>query len=243
VEGASRPVCRLLPKYKEGPSSDKVWNGDRSVLFPRKMSSLAAGFTVRHMLPEDGPAVAAVQEASYPPHYHEDVSFVINRRGVFPEGSFVIQDGTGKIVAYAQCYPWLREAALKEPPALHDGDACATIKEALAVENRSEALLFLHEVTVYEQGKGLGTFLMNKLLEVAKETGFSTAMLVAVLGNGPLWAKFGFELTKELPWGYYAEDLADGDGGAEKPVKTVLEPRPSYYSKDLSAVVMMKTIA
>lgn len=209
-------------------------------------ASLPPGFTCRALKREDGPAVAAVQEASYPPHYHEDVSFVLERAEAFPEGSFVVvDDSNGQVVAYAQCYPWPREAALKKPPSLHDGDAVASIRSALTGP-KEDAILFAHEVTVWEQGKGLGSFLMERLLAVSEEgRRFDLVMLVAVLGNGPLWGRFGFEALKELPWGYYASESESSEEGADAAPPTTrlgLAPRPSFFSKDLSAVVMTKKV-
>ncbi len=204
------------------------------------------GLTCRPMTADDGAGIAAVQEAVYPPHYHEDVAFVINRSAVFPAGSWVVVDrgngGSETIVAYGQCYPWLKEAALAKPPALHDGDAVSAIKAALDAP-RSDSVLFCHEVTVYRQGQGIGSMLMNRMIALAADMGFETMMLVAVLGNGPLWSKFGFRTHKELPWGYYAEgaSISAGDGDEEEGTHTtLLKPAKSYYSKDLSAVVMLR---
>lgn len=224
--------------------------------------------SIRLMREDDLHGVWAVQRAVYPPPYHEDVSFVMHRRTAFPAGSFVVTDDAkdNLIVAYAQCYPWNRVAALESPPSLHDGSALDAIGAALAGPT-SEAIMFMHEVTVWEQGRGLGRLLMEQLLQVARDHGFSTALLVAVLGNEPLWSKFGFSVYKELPYGYYAGGAAaaaaasaaveDESLAAAAPVtdastgvglpdafgKRELLRRPSFYSTNFAATVMIRQLS
>lgn len=234
-------------------------------------STLIMSLSKRLMREDDVHGVWAVQRAVYPPPYHEDVSFVMQRRAAFPAGSFVVTDDArdNLIVAYAQCYPWRRVAALESPPSLHDGSALDAIAAALAGPT-SEAIMFMHEVTVWEQGRGLGRLLMDQLLQVARDHGFSTTLLVAVLGNEPLWSKFGFSVYKELPYGYYAggaeaaaaataavedESLASaapvthastgvGLPGADGvALRRELLRRPSFYSTNFAATVMIRQLS
>lgn len=217
------------------------------------------------MVAEDRDGIWAVQRAVYPPPYHEDVDYVMKRRDAFPEGSFVVVDEArkGMLVAYAQCYPWGKAAALSCPPSLHDGGALDSIKGALAGPP-SEAVMFMHEVTVWDQGRGLGRSLMERLLRVAADHGITTALLVAVLGNEPLWSKFGFSVLKELPYGYYAGgaaaaaaatasvedesllatapvcDAATGAGFPDESGRRELLRRPSFYSTNFAATVMIR---
>lgn len=192
---------------------------------------------------------------------------MMQRRAAFPAGSFVVTDEArdNLIVAYAQCYPWGRAAALASPPSLHDGGALDAIAAALAGPP-SDAVMFMHEVTVWEQGRGLGRSLMDQLIQVARDHGCSTALLVAVLGNEPLWSKFGFSEYKPLPYGYYAggeaaaaaattaveddslaesapvTDASTGVGLPGADGRKELLRQPSFYSTNFSATVMIRDL-
>jgi len=169
-------------------------------------------FALRRMAGDDIAAALAMQRSSYPPHMHEPASAYERRRRLYPAGSLVAVDAaTGAVVVgYAQCHPW-PAARLHEPAHLDDGDLDAAVAEALAAPR---VVLYVHEVCVREdwRGAGVGGALMRAVLAMEAPTAasrYTHASLVAVLGNGPRWARFGFEAVAELR-GEYEATAADG---------------------------------
>jgi len=206
-------------------------------------------------------AVFAVQRAIYPSRLLESASHIVERARQFPSGSFVALSmrscGSGAdaaataedVVGYAQAYPWPAAAAAVSPPSLCDSDAPAVIARACAAaaaggghEGGGETLLFVHEVSVWRQGVGLGRALMEACLGAGRAAGLQRAMLVAVLGNGPLWAKFGFESLRSLP-AYGGEGAPpEEEGAGEDGAVPWLQPTPSQASTDETAIVMVAAL-
>jgi hypothetical protein len=111
----------------------------------------------------------------------------------------------GDIIGYMAAYPWPCKEALEKPPSLGDKRTEELIKQG--AQNPSLSVFFIHEVTLYAQGEGIGKVAMNFLLQIGKKMGFKQAMLVAVLGNEDYWNKSnGFKEWKKLPDGYYKQD-------------------------------------
>lgn len=178
------------------------------------------------MAVDDVPAMLAIQRVSYPPHMLEPAGAYQRRLRLFPAGSVVAVDGaSGEVVGYAQSHPW-PASRLHEPAHLDDEALDGAVAEALAAP---VAVLYVHEVCVREdrRGGGVGGALMRRVLSLATggDAGadvagdsappaspgrYSHALLVAVLGNGPRWARFGFEAVGELRGEYEAPDPAGG---------------------------------
>lgn len=111
----------------------------------------------------------------------------------------------GDIIGYMAAYPWPCKEALEKPPSLGDNKTEELIKQG--AQNPTLSVFFIHEVTLYAQGEGIGKVAMNFLLQIGKKMGFKQAMLVAVLGNEDYWNKSnGFKEWKKLPDGYYKQD-------------------------------------
>jgi len=57
--------------------------------------------------------------------------------------------------------------------------------------------LFLHDLSVTKQlsGSGVGTKMVNHLLDVAKAEGFEEIHLVAIQNSVPFWSKMGFQVV------------------------------------------------
>ena len=183
------------------------------------------------MDPSHGSAIIAIQRSIYPNALHEDVSLILARASLFPAGSLVALDAAPPhdVLAYASAYPYPAALALASPPSLGELDP-ALIVAALA--HPADACLFVHEVSVYAQGRGIGGLFMKRLLGLAGVMGLSSAVLVSVLGNRGYYLKLGFSLVRSLPDYAVAEGLQLAE--AEPP----LQPTPSFYSTLREADVM-----
>lgn len=122
----------------------------------------------------------------------------------------------GEMIGYMAAYPWPSIDALEKPPSLGDEKTEEMIERGAS--DPSRAHFFVHEVTLYAQGEGIGKLAMDFLLRIGKKMGFRQAMIVAVLGNESYWSKScSFKELKKLPDGYYKrdEDICEGnDGGS-----------------------------
>lgn len=133
------------------------------------------------------------------------------------------------MIAYGSSYPWPLHAALEKPPSLGTLDLSQIRAGDAAPE---EACYFLHEISVWEQGSGVGSALVNAMLDHAESCGFRVALLVSVLGNDDYYAKrWGFEVVRTLP-SYAIDDPSPS------PVTYALKPTPSHFSTDASATLM-----
>jgi len=111
----------------------------------------------------------------------------------------------GDMIGYMAAYPWPSSNALEKPPSLGDEKTIEMIERGAS--DPSCAHFFIHEVTLYAQGEGIGKIAMEFLLRIGKRMGFKQAMLVAVLGNESYWQKScGFHEYKKLPDGYYKQE-------------------------------------
>ena len=61
---------------------------------------------------------------------------------------------------------------------------------------------YVHDVAVAERcrGRGVGRALATRLLDLARERGFTRAELVSVQGSAPFWEKFGFRPVKQFEY-------------------------------------------
>jgi GNAT superfamily N-acetyltransferase len=168
----------------------------------------------------------------YPPDFNEDVSLIFSRAATYPAGHLVAYlEGSDAVIAYASSYPWPLTAALAAPPSLGVFDAAPVCAVDAAPEG-PDCAFFIHEVSVYVQGGGVGTALVDALLAHARARGFHTALLVSVLGNDGYYAKkWGFSAVRALP--PYAMVAP-----APAPAEGALPPTPSHFSKESSATLM-----
>jgi GNAT superfamily N-acetyltransferase len=145
-------------------------------------------------------AVFAVQRAIYPSRLLESAVHIVDRARQFPSGSFVAlatrsggsadAEATEEdVVGYAQAYPWPAAAAAVSPPSLCDSDAPAVIARACAAATAvggegggGETLLFVHEVSVWRQGVGLGRALMEAAEAFARRSGCTRVKDVVLHG-------------------------------------------------------------
>lgn len=132
----------------------------------------------RPMDAEDLPAVMALSERMHPT-FHEGEAMFMDRLGLFPEGSLVLDRADGALAAYAIAYPVRRFA----PPPLD------TVLGTLPADADA---LYIHDVAVAPEwrGHGLAEPAIRRLLTLAEP--FGAAVLVSVYGTWPFWARFGF---------------------------------------------------
>ena len=189
-----------------------------------------AAITLSTLLEHHLPAVGAIQHAIYPPFFYEDVSLVGARAAAYPQGHFIARlSGSDDVVAYASSYPWPLSAAREKPPSLGALDLSQICAGDAAP---TDACYFLHEISVHAQGAGVGSALVNAMLDHAESRGFRVAVLVSVLGNEAFYSdRWGFEVVRHLP--SYA-----ADGPAVAPAQHALKPTPSHFSLDASATLM-----
>lgn len=183
------------------------------------------------MAPQHAAQIENIQRSIYPPSLHEATALILERAAAFPAGSAVALDAAGAVLAYISAYPYPHAEALAAPPSLGRASA-ASIARALAAP--AEACLFLHEVSVYNQGAGLGTQLVRHVLAAARALGLRRCVLVSVLGNRAFYEKvFGFATLRELPEPYSCAEAA-----RLEPAPPPLPPTPSYFCTDTAAHVM-----
>lgn len=201
-------------------------------------------------------AIISIQSAIYPPHFHEDINIIMTRRSLWSKGSFIAIDKyTHFIHGYGQCYPWSKTKALIKPPSLGSEDATIEIENALKLPS-SDVILFIHEISLYTQGKGIGRCILQSMFTLAKENKYSTCMLVSVLGNESLWKHVGQFISIETISSYAIDDI-DIEKKYEQNINTypntlnslhessatISYPKTSsFYSNDVSATVMIKDL-
>lgn len=190
-------------------------------------------FTISLMEPSShGLAVHAIQRSIYPPSLHEALELVVSRALLFPSGSLVAHSSsdTTTLLGYCSSYPWPFDEALTSPPSLGHPTTPEIVERCLA--DPSHSCLFIHEVSVYQQGQGLGKAFMEALIALARGHKFKGVVLVSVLNNENYYAqKFGFKVVRQLPL-YGVEEYVES---AHAPP---LPPTPSYFSATKTGHVM-----
>ncbi|WP_151703607.1 GNAT family N-acetyltransferase [Nitrincola alkalilacustris] len=96
-----------------------------------------------------------------------------------PDSCFVYEKNN-TISAYLLAHTWGGEA----PPKLH----------ALLPAKLQGQTLFLHDLAVSARlsGSGVGSAMVNHLVQIAAANGYEKIMLVAVQNSAPFWNKMGF---------------------------------------------------
>jgi len=89
----------------------------------------------------------------------------------------------GKVLAYLLAHAWDSQV----PPKLFQPLPSTT----------HGRYLFLHDLSVSRQlsGFGVGTKMVNHLLDVAKAEGFEEISLVAIQNSVPFWSRMGFQVV------------------------------------------------
>ena len=186
-------------------------------------------FTLSPMTTSHGPGVHTIQRSIYPPDLHESLELVVSRALLYPAGSLVAHsNGTPTtLLGYCSSYPWPFDDALSSPPSLGHPTTPEVVQKCL--HDPPNSCLFVHEVSVYQQGQGLGRSFMDALIAQARSHGFKGVVLVSVLNNEGFYSRnFGFHTVRELPH-YGVEEYVES---AHVPP---LPPTPSYFSTTKTA--------
>lgn len=130
--------------------------------------------SIRPTKTSDHPAVSAIGTASYPDNYYEgDGSFESKMIG-YPEGCFVADlDG---VVGYIISFPYL----LGKPYPIDE--------YFVPVEDPN--CYYIHDLCVAEEFRGKK--IASRLAEKVLEKNWQVFGLIAVLGSGRFWSRFGF---------------------------------------------------
>ena len=132
------------------------------------------------------PGLLAVQRACYGAGYVESAEVFARRLASPANGSLVLLDAAGDVVAYLAAY----RSALHKVTPLHGDFEAAPLPDTL----------YLHDMAVHPRhaGQGLASALLAPLLQSARGDGLRHSALVAVQGAQRYWQRHGFTAA-ELP--------------------------------------------
>ena len=129
-----------------------------------------------------------LEAESYLPSLHESDEAFIRLIELFPEGALGCFDDEG-LCGYAFGVPLKAGSTLE----------LRTPLEQIPV---GADTFYIHDVAVAERcrGRGVGRALATRLLDLARERGFTRSELVSVQGSAPFWEKFGFRRVREFEY-------------------------------------------
>ncbi|MGH6761336.1 MAG: GNAT family N-acetyltransferase [Phyllobacterium sp.] len=132
----------------------------------------------------DLPSVSLVAAAVHP-DFPEDDAIFAERLSLYPEGCFVLTDGTA-ILGYCLSHPW-RSLSI---PALD------TLLGALPGETTN---YYLHDIALLPEARsgGAASRVVSGIADNARRNGFATISLVAVNASGGFWERQGFVVQHE----------------------------------------------
>ncbi|MGO2236731.1 MAG: GNAT family N-acetyltransferase [Marinomonas sp.] len=119
------------------------------------------------------------------------------------------------------CFVYLAEAELAEQSRLEEQNVLGYLLAhawhsetppklyQLLPEESHGSTLFLHDLAIskYAAGRGIGTQMVQHLLDSVASSGFEKALLVSVQDSVPFWQKHGFvEVTNQQASESYGED-------------------------------------
>lgn len=136
-------------------------------------------FNLRPMLPDDLPAVLAVQQQCYAPEMNEGEA-VWRERLAAADGFSWVLERRSEVCAYLATYP---SRLGKVTP----------LGGAFVVAGTADCL-YLHDLAVAPAaaGNGLGARLVGQALQTAQRHGLAHAALVCVQDAQPFWQGHGF---------------------------------------------------
>lgn len=154
------------------------------------MTSLLATGGLRMIYDEDWSAIAAIQEACYPPAALEAIETLRSHARISPATCLVAYDRE-RVVGYFLSHPWPRRQL---PP----------LNEVYSVVPPGADTLFLHDLAVLpdERGRGWAAALVDRVLAAGHAAGFRRAELISVQGSQPFWSRWGFVKWEPVPAEY-----------------------------------------
>ena len=136
----------------------------------------------------DVPGLHRLEAESYPPSLHESDEAFLRLIELFPEGALGCFDAEG-LCGYAFGVPlkagWTLELRTPLERIPEDADS-----------------FYIHDVAVADRcrGRGIDRALAARLLDLARDRGFTRSELVSVQGSAPFWEKFGFRRVREFEY-------------------------------------------
>jgi len=142
----------------------------------------------RALTRDDVPGLHRLEAESYLPSLHESDEAFIRLIELFPEGAIGCFDEDG-LCGYAFGVPLIAGSTLE-------------LRAPLERIPDDPDTFYVHDVAVAERcrGRGVGRALATRLLDLARERGFTRAELVSVQGSAPFWEKFGFRPVKQFEY-------------------------------------------
>lgn len=136
--------------------------------------------TLRLMQPSDISAVLALQDSCYSDALYEPPALLATRLASAAASCWLAENSTGELLAYLFSYPSLP-------------GKITVLATDFVVADKPE-LLYLHDMAVSKQARGLGLakMLLASAKQYAQQLGVTQLALVAVQGSVPYWQKQGF---------------------------------------------------
>ncbi|MGL4995849.1 MAG: GNAT family N-acetyltransferase [Deefgea sp.] len=136
--------------------------------------------TIRTQTSNDIQVILNIQAACYPADFIESAATLQRKQQLAPNTSWLIEI-EGEAMGYLFCHPWHNDT----PPPL--GKKLAEIP---ATADR----FYIHDLAILPAGRGkkLADQLIEHAIHWARQSHFSQAMLVAVLGADSFWRKHQF---------------------------------------------------
>lgn len=141
---------------------------------------------LRLMQPSDIPAVIALQDSCYSDALFEPPALLAARLASATQSCWLAENPIGELLAYLFSYPSLL-------------GKITVLATDFVVADKPE-LLYLHDMAVSEQARGLGLakLLLASAKQYAKQLNLTQLALVAVQGSVPYWQKQGFVVQEKL---------------------------------------------
>ena len=169
-----------MPCMKDGMSSERIHRRAEG----GRLTESGPSPMWRPMTDADLAAVAYIA-AEVHPGYPEDAAVFEERLGLYPAGCHVHADGSG-ITGYILSHPWLD----RQPPALN------TLLGAIPANADT---YYIHDIALLGQSRGqdAARAILNQIIALARQSGFTNLSLVAVNNSAPFWRKHGFEIVPD----------------------------------------------
>jgi GNAT superfamily N-acetyltransferase len=142
----------------------------------------------RTLTRDDIAGVHRLEAESYLPALHESDEAFLRLIALFPEGAIGCFDDQG-LCGYAFGVPLKAGSTLELRTPLEE------------IPDEADTF-YIHDVAVAERcrGHGVGRALVTRLLDLARDRGFTRLELVSVQGSAPFWEKFGFRRVREFEY-------------------------------------------
>jgi ribosomal protein S18 acetylase RimI-like enzyme len=143
---------------------------------------------IRPLTRDDVPAIHALEVEAYLPSLHESADAFVRLIEIYPDGAFGAFDEDG-LCGYAFGVPLA-------------GGTTLALRSPLAAVPPDADTFYIHDVAVASRcrGRGVGSMLASRLVDLARARGFRRSELVSVQGSAPFWEKFGFREERRFEY-------------------------------------------